>query len=551
MRQNKPVSKYWEKGWRDQVWSEIGRSWDLIIIGGGITGAGTLREASRAGLQALLVEQHDFAAGTSSRSSKLVHGGFRYLKNAQIKMTYQSVRERERLQREGRGLVNSLSFLMPTFTSDPLPSWMLGFGLSIYDLLAFKWGHRYYEPKDFCELCPQLVMENLTGGYRYVDALTDDARLVIRLLREADCQGGVALNYARVEGFLRSNSGQISGVILRDLAPEGKSRAIEAQARVVINATGAWADDVRALVDANLKKSGRLSGMPHLRKLRGSHLVFTWSKFPLQRAVSLWHPQDSRPVFAFPWEGVTILGTTDVEHLSPLQMDPAISQSEVDYLMEVVRRAFPALGLTEEEVQSTYSGIRAVVDTGKENPSEESREHVLWDENGVLTITGGKLTTFRLMAHDALKAVRSRLPENPKLDPGLPILDKSSLDLLKNSSIKPEARLRLAGRYGNDAGKLVDTSLPGELESISSSPAMWAELRWAARAEGIVHLEDLLLRRVRLGLMIPGGGIDQLPEIQARLQDELDWDKDRWEQEKEQYTHLWKSRYSLPSKRIE
>jgi glycerol-3-phosphate dehydrogenase len=545
------MMKNWEKGWRDQVWSEIHGPWDLIIIGGGITGAGILREASRAGLKTLLVEQHDFAAGTSSRSSKLVHGGFRYLKNAQIRLTYQSVRERERLQREGRGLVSSLSFLMPTFTTDPLSSWMLGFGLSIYDLLALKWGHRHYEPKGFCALCPQLTVNNLTGGYRYVDALTDDARMVIRLLREAAREGVAALNYARVEGLLHSTSGQVSGVILRDLAPGGKSCLIEVQGRVVINATGAWADDVRALADANLNKTGGESEKQHLRKLRGSHLVFPWSKFPLQRAVSVWHPKDNRPVFAFPWEGVTILGTTDVEHLAPLQMDPAISQSEVDYLMEVVQRAFPALELSEEEVQSTYSGIRAVVDTGKENPSEESREHVLWNENGLLTITGGKLTTFRLMAHAALQAVRSRLPENPKLNPNLPILNKPPSGLLKNSSLKPEARLRLAGRYGSDAAELVDTSAPGELESIDSSPAMWAELRWAARAEGIVHLEDLLLRRVRLGMMIPGGGIDQLPEIQARLQDELDWDKDRWELEKEQYTHLWKNRYNLPRNRIE
>jgi glycerol-3-phosphate dehydrogenase len=248
---------------------------------------------------------------------------------------------------------------------------------------------------------------------------------------------------------------------------------------------------------------------------------------------------------------VTILGTTDVEHNFPLEIDPAISQSEVDYLMEAVQHAFPSLEMREEDVQSTYSGIRAVVDTGKENPSEESREHVLWYDNGMLTVTGGKLTTFRLMAHDALRAIHPHLTKELKLDPRHPILNQSKSNTLRGSSLKPEARLRLVGRYGNDAGELVDTAAPEELESIGSSPAIWAELRWAARAEGIFHLEDLLLRRVRLGIMLPGGGVNLLSEIQALLQDELDWDSERWEQETAAYTHLLRSKYNLPRMQTE
>ena len=168
----------WKTGWRDGIWSEIKQPWDVIIIGGGITGAGILREATRVGLKTLMVEAHDFASGTSSRSSKLVHGGFRYLKNAQIRLTYYAVRERERLLREGRGLVNPLSFLMTSFPTDPFPSWVMGLGLTVYDLLAFRWGHQYYDEKGLRELCPLLSNPQLLGGQRYIDAMTDDARLV-------------------------------------------------------------------------------------------------------------------------------------------------------------------------------------------------------------------------------------------------------------------------------------------------------------------------------------------------------------------------------------
>src|SRR5512134_1381266 len=185
----------WTQGWRERLWSELDRSWDLIVIGGGITGAGILREAVRAGLRALLVEGHDFASGTSSRSSKLVHGGFRYLKNGQIKLTLESVRERERLLKEGRGLVNPLGFLLANYHGDAIPGWVFGAGLVFYDLLAFQWGHRRYDAYDMHDLCPPLAQEGLTGGYRYFDAQTDDARLVLRLIQESVGGGGAALNY--------------------------------------------------------------------------------------------------------------------------------------------------------------------------------------------------------------------------------------------------------------------------------------------------------------------------------------------------------------------
>src|SRR5512137_1496187 len=206
----------WDRNWREPIWRDLDQPWDLIVIGGGITGAGILREASRAGLKALLVEAHDFASGTSSRSSKMAHGGLRYLRNAQIKLTIDSVHERERLLREGRGLIEPLSFLIAGYLGDRPPAWVFGLGLMVYDALGRTWAHHHYDAPQLQELCPLLTGTDLIGGYQYHDAQTDDARLVLRIIREAVRAGGTALNYARVEGLLRDRTGRVCGVQLRD-----------------------------------------------------------------------------------------------------------------------------------------------------------------------------------------------------------------------------------------------------------------------------------------------------------------------------------------------
>lgn len=537
----------WQGNWRDEIWSNIDAPWDMIIIGGGITGAGILREATRVGLRALLVEAHDFASGASSRSSKLVHGGFRYLKNAQVRLTLTSVRERERLLREGRGLVTSLGFLMPCFCNDRLPGWLLGMGLILYDMLAMKWGHRRYDALDMQELCPQINVDGLQGGFRFFDAVTDDARLVLRIMREAVRQGGTALNYAMVTSLLFTHDGRVSGVQLCDLAPGGTGqktsaasrpeggRIAEVKAPLVINATGAWADELRLSIGAR----------PRLRKLRGSHLIFPRQRLPLTRAVSFWHPQDGRPVFAFPWEGITLVGTTDVDHGPQVETDPAISPEEASYLLDAACFTFPGQELTFADVQATFSGVRSVVDTGKANPSRESREHVLWREKGLLTVTGGKLTTYRPMAQAALRAVLADLPGRPSFDPGGRVLDPLPVGALDDLPLSPNARLVLLGRYGADAPELAASAREGELEPISPAATLWAELRWAARAEGVIHLDDLLLRRVRLGLLLPEGGLPWLERIRAIVQSELGWDDSRWQQEAREYSELWQRCYSL------
>ncbi len=531
MSQSRETSGMWLPSWREAVWSQLDREFDLIVIGGGISGAGILREATRAGLQAVLFEQADFASGTSSRSSKLVHGGLRYLRHAQIKLTWESVHERERLLREGRGLVTPLPFLMANFRGEHIPAWAFGLGLSLYDLMALKWNHKSCSPAELRALCPQLTSPRLRGGYRYFDAQTDDARLVLRLILEATQDGALALNYARVEGLLTAH-GRVCGVSVRDQAP-GAERSAEVRARAVINATGAWADELRQQIGAGKQ----------LRILRGSHLFFPWHRLPLRRAVTFLHPRDGRPVFIFPWEGVTLVGTTDVDHAAAPSTDVRISPAEAEYLLEAVAHAFPALGLTAADVQSTLAGVRAVVDTGKLNPSQESREFVLWKERGLLTVSGGKLTTFRLMAQKALRAVRAALPASPARKARQHVLDPLPPEAALGD-IPAELRLRLLGRYGRAACHLVASAPREELNPIASLPALWAELRWAARAEGVLHLEDLLLRRVRLGLLLPHGGRAWSERIRAIVQSELGWDERRWEGEWKNYLALWQQYYS-------
>jgi glycerol-3-phosphate dehydrogenase len=526
-------------GWRDRIWADLDQTWDLIIIGGGITGAGILREAVRGGLKALLVEAKDFAYGTSSRSSKLVHGGFRYLRNAQIRITLESVRERELLLDQGRGLVQPLGFLLTNYAGDRYPGWVFGWGLAVYDLMGLKWGHRHYHPKELLELCDLLRLDGLRGGYRYFDAQTDDARLVFRVIHEAVEAGGTALNYARVDGLIKDTAGRVCGVRLTDTGPDGGDRGIELLARAVVNATGAWGDDLREQVDQK----------PRLRRLRGSHLLFPWEKVPLKRAVSFFHPVDGRPIFIFPWENTTIYGTTDVDHDQDLQHEPSITLDEVDYLLTGVKSIFPDIDLNHSDIQATWAGVRPVVHTGKRNPSQESREHVIWKERGLLTVTGGKLTTFRVMAHDVLRAIRGRIrdriPGRLILHRRLRVLDE--VPDPPSSYLDPQTILRLKGRFGRVAMDLLQTFSEDEFSTVAGTPYRWAELCWAARVEGVVHLEDLLLRRTRVGLLLPEGGANMLPQLREVLQPHLGWDDPRWEEETRAYLELWNCCYQPPS----
>ncbi|MGF1506250.1 MAG: glycerol-3-phosphate dehydrogenase/oxidase [Chloroflexi bacterium] len=507
------------------------QTWDLLVVGGGITGAGILREAAQAGLAVLLVEQRDFASGTSSRSSKLVHGGLRYLNNFQFGLTWQSVHARDALLAVGEGLIEPLPFVYPIYHKDKMPAWLVEFGLYMYGWMGGQWRVHQRVGRDEVALAsPDLSDSDLTGAFRFYDAQTDDARLVLRVLREGMEAGGQAVNYARVQRLLRDADGTVSGAVIDD---QVSGAQVEIKARAVVNATGVWADGLR-------------NGDARLRPLRGSHLIFRQDRFPLYQAVSFPHPDDGRPVFAFPWEGVTLLGTTDLDHEADLDEEPAISPEELDYLLRAVQGHFPLLNLTIDDVLVTFAGVRPVLDTeAADNPSEASREHAIWLEDGLLTVTGGKLTTFRSMAHEALDRLRAQVRDFAvnKNKAGLNRLPP--LEHIPAGLSRWEAQ-RLQARYGPAIVDFVCQMPLDDRRRVDGLPIHWLEFTWAARHEAVVTLSDLLLRRVRIGLLSANGGEKYLPRIRQLVQAELGWDDARWLEEETAYLEQWHAKHSVP-----
>lgn len=511
----------------------LAREWDLLIIGGGITGAGILLEASRRGLAALLVEQKDFAWGTSSRSSKLVHGGLRYLKQGRLGITFESVHERQALLREAAGLVEPQGFAFGDYLGRKPGRRQFMLGLALYDWMAGRRTRRLLSADEFAMLAPHVARAGLQGGMLYQDAKTDDARLVLRVLQEARQHGGVAVNYLGVASLLRTQD-MVDGALLHDAIGHHDHRV---HARLVISATGAWADGLR----------GQVGGVPRLRPLRGSHLLLPAWRLPLAQAVSLMHPHDGRPVFAYPWEGVTLVGTTDVDHGAGLDAEAAITRAEFDYLLAALRWQFPALELVENDVIATFSGVRPVVASGALDPSQEAREHALWVEQGLLTVAGGKLTTFRAIALQALRMAAPLLPHWRADLRKLPVF--AAVAPLTGSAMQLDfdQRLRLLGRHGAQAQALCDAAQDGELAMVQGTQTVWAQLRWGARMERVEHLDDLLLRRTRLGLQLAGGALAILPRVRAICQQELGWSDARWEEEQVRYLALWRGHYSVPA----
>jgi glycerol-3-phosphate dehydrogenase len=524
---------------RDHLWQTIlevkgsGSSyWDLIVIGGGIIGAGILREAARRGRSVLLLEKKDFAWGASSRSSKMVHGGLRYLLAGNIGLTYHCLRERERLQREAPGLVDPLGFVYPHYRRRKPGRWSFMALLGVYDLLAGGRTRRYCPVHELNLLTPRLRQQDLKGGACSGDAVTDDARLVLRVIREGQRNGAVALNYVSVEGLLRQNN-RICGVAVKD----GLSGATaELPARVVINATGAWAD--RLGVEAG--------GRSRIRALRGSHLVFPFWRIPVAQTVALKHPGDGRPVFMMPWEGVTIVGNTDLDHEECLDCEPRITEGEVAYLLDLVHDTFPGLEIGRGDILATFAGIRSVIRTGVLNPSKERRNHSIWEEKGLVSVTGGKLTTFRLIALEVLQKAEKTRSLRSARESRKPIFAMGREKDTRWKDLDVSIQRRLLGRYGPEVQEVLECASCGELSRIPGTDNIWAELRWSARNEAVVHLEDLLLRRSRLGLLLPEMGMASSRKIRNICQSELGWNDAKWEEEAEAYRAVWMRSYGVP-----
>lgn len=511
-------------------------TWDMIIVGGGITGVGILREATRRGLKALLVEQKDFAWGTSSRSSKMVHGGLRYIAQFDIKLTKHSVLERERLLKEAPGLVERLGYLF-TIRKGQFPGKLIFNGLlAVYDSLAGIKTHDYFENAALAKRVPGINTADLKGASYYTDAVTDDARLVMRVLHAAIAEGGQAINYCRAEELQREN-GKVTGIRVVD-QESGDSATLKA--RVIVNATGAWVDHLRT----------QMGHARQIRPLRGSHLVIPRKLAPVSDALTLFHPKDKRPVFLFPWEGATIIGTTDLDHDTDLNLEPGITQAEVDYLLEAARIQFPAANIGGKDVISTWSGVRPVISQDKsKDPSKESREHEVWIDQGLITVSGGKLTTFRLIALDVIQAAKPFLGPvgNATTDA---VIAKTQITAGDIGIPDRSWAQRLIGRYGDAVKALLAGAPENEQARLGDTQFCLAEVRWAAQHEWVQHLDDLLLRRTRLGNLLPDGGAALLPAMKPICQQTMGWTDLQWDAEVERYLKLWQQSYSLPSKRV-
>ena len=517
---------------------DIHDTWDLVVIGGGITGAGILREAIRAGLRVVLIEQKDFAWGTSSRSSKMVHGGLRYIKEGKLLLTKIAVEERERLLKEAPGLVEPLGFLLPVYEDQRPGRRALKVGLSLYDILAGERQHKFYDAAKFIEMIPYVKREGLTGGFHFFDAQVDDSRLVLRLISESVACGACALNYTSVTEIIRNTERAVTGAAVQDTETR-EMKIINSPA--VINATGSWAEKLHPSPEPHR----------HLRPLRGSHLVFPAQVLPLTEGFSFMHPQDNRAVFIVPWEGAVLIGTTDLDHEGDLSVEPKITEQEAAYLIEGVRALFPSLDLTLNNCIGSFAGIRPVLSEGKLPPSEESREHVVWVDNGLVTVTGGKLTTFRRLAWDALKSAKPYLPSTIHIDREKPIFDAVPDRPINDFGLTAETWRRLYGRYGATADRIVTAAKQEDLAMVPGTFTLWAELPYLAKHENIRHLADLLLRRVRIGLLTPRGGEAYIKRIRKLCRTSLPWDKKRWKIEIQTYLDQWNHFHALPAKRAE
>jgi glycerol-3-phosphate dehydrogenase len=344
----------------------------------------------------------------------------------------------------------------------------------------------------------------------------------------------VALNYTAAVRVIRNEKNAVCGVEAKDVET-GQSAVLSTPA--VINATGAWAESFHKV---------RETGM-HLRPLRGSHLVIPAARIPLASAVTLVHPADSRPLFIIPWEGALILGTTDLDHADDLDQEVTATAQEADYMLECLNAYFPDANITLGDCVSSFAGIRPVL-TKKDatDPSKESREHVIWSDNGLVTVTGGKLTTFRILARDALKTAAPLFPPNTVLSLEAPAFAPVLQDPAEKEGLSADTWRRLYGRYGEKAGSLVKKAAKQDLSLIPGTLTLWAELPMLAETEQIRHLTDLLLRRVRIGMLLPEGGKEHLVRIRQLCEPVLPWDSERWEKELKLYGDYIQSTLRVP-----
>ena len=496
---------------------------DLLVIGGGITGCGIARDAALRGLSVALVEKDDFASGTSSRSSRLIHGGVRYLEHGQLHLVFESSAERRHLLRLAPHLVHPLEFTWPVYTGARIPRWKLGAGLMLYDALSLFRNvgrHHRLNPHGVLEREPMLQREGLLGGARYYDAATNDARLTLANAIDAAEGGALILNHAAVTALI-TVSERVAGATIRD-ALSGTS--VDVRARVVVNATGPWSDELRQL--------DRENG-PIVRGSKGAHIAVPRERIGNHNAVTLLSPVDGRVLFVLPADSHAIVGTTDTYTSAPPD-DVRATNEDVSYLLDAANSFFPAARLTPADVVSAWAGIRPLVPSVGDTPGAASREHAITTSpHGLVSITGGKLTTYRVMAADVIKVVLATLNRASGTDRTkslpLPGGDFGSLDALVSDATRvtndPAAARHLAMAYGTRwTGVWSEINQPGGRATVVDGlPYTVGELRYCVRNEMAHTLADLLIRRTRIAYETRDHGLDAAETTAIALSTLFGW----------------------------
>ncbi len=517
-----------------------GQPFDLLVIGGGIIGAGILWDASLRGLSCALVEQADFASGTSSKTTKLIHGGIRYLEQLEFGLVRQAIRERQNLLRSAPQLVKPLPFLIPVIGNSPRPWPIVALGVTLYDWLAGKASLqrcRLLDKFKAREAEPLLGSTEVKRAALYHDAQMDDTRLVLETLQSAANGGAVVANYCSVNRFLFKGD-RIAGAEVQDRL---KGAAIPVRAAVVVNATGPWADQIRRLASAGIR--------PIVRMSKGIHLVYP--DIGLRQALVLSSPADRRIFFLIPWRKLTLIGTTDTDY----QGDPgqaAASPEEIDYLLAQTNRLLPNLNLVKGKAISTFAGIRPLIAQEKKDPWAVSRSHRLQeDPNGLISVVGGKFTTFRAIAEEVVGRVARRFPGSRlkpcetagrRLGPQLsswssPEVQGFFEEVLREGVIPPSLIPHLAHRYGGRSMGIIRQvrAHPDLKEPLCPHhPFILAEIRYAVESEMAVTLSDLLWRRLQIGHSICQG-LDAAQTAAQRMGECLGWDDAEVKRQMERY----------------
>lgn len=519
---------------------------DVLVVGGGVTGAGVALDAASRGLKTALVEKNDFASGTSSKSSKMIHGGLRYLQQREFRLVYENLAERQRLLDNAPHLVSPLPFLIPLFGRDGVVSKTVARSYSValwlYDLtggLRIGARHKRVTKAQALAHLPTLNTEHLVAGFLYFDARADDARLTLTLARTAALEhGAVVANYTSVVKLTTGDDGITNGAIVRP-DPADPSTEFAISARVVVNATGVWSDDLRALDEG---------AHPHsIRPAKGVHVSVPADRLPCDVAAVIPVPKDRRAIFVVPWPETNLvyLGTTDTDYQGPLD-DPSCTPEDVDYLLEAANNVTTS-HLTRADVTGVWAGLRPLLappDKGghvSERTADLSRHHsVRTSAHGVVTVTGGKLTTYRKMAEDTVDAVVRQLGESPKarrcITKTLRLLGATSATKDPVAMARPLAHL--LSRYGTESAAVLALAeeRPELLEPvIEGLPYTGVELLYAAREEMAQTLGDVLSRRTRAMIQRAQPTMAAAGAAATLIAPELGWDE---AQASEQSSHF-------------